>query len=82
MRVAALVVLLILAVLLGRDVLVSLSVRADIRRLEERRESLQAGIAADSVLLERLNDPAFLERFARENYLMRREGEDVYVLED
>jgi cell division protein FtsB len=27
------------------------------------------------------NDPVMLERYARENYRMRHEGEDVYVIE-
>jgi cell division protein DivIC len=28
------------------------------------------------------NDPAALEKFARERYLMKRDGEDVYIIED
>ena len=28
-----------------------------------------------------LHDPVMLERYARENYRMRQEGEDVYVIE-
>jgi len=29
-----------------------------------------------------LSDPAKLEQYARENYRMKHEGEDVYVIED
>lgn len=79
-RAAALAVLLVVAVLFGRDLLTSMSVRADIRELRERRRSLEASIAADSTLLENLDDAEFLERYAREHYLMRKEGETVYVI--
>lgn len=30
--------------------------------------------------LELTSDPAMLEKFARENYLMKKEGEDVFVI--
>jgi cell division protein FtsB len=28
------------------------------------------------------NNPAALEKFAREHYLMKKEGEDIYIIED
>jgi len=28
------------------------------------------------------NNPAALEKFAREHYLMKRDGEDIYIIED
>jgi cell division protein FtsB len=28
------------------------------------------------------NSPAALERFAREHYLMKKEGEDIFIIED
>ncbi len=37
-------------------------------------------LLADSTLLRNLDDPEFLEKYARENYLMRREGDHVYVI--
>lgn len=29
-----------------------------------------------------LNDPEYLEKFARENYLMKRENEDIFIVID
>jgi cell division protein FtsB len=74
--------LVIVLVLFGRDVLSSMKVSAEIRELRHRKVELERSIRADSTLLRRLEEPAFLERYAREHYLMRREGETVYVIED
>jgi cell division protein FtsB len=56
--------------------------RAKIRELTQQKEALEQQIEADSTLLENLKDPEFLEKFARENYLMRREGEEVYIIKN
>ncbi len=81
-RAVALAALLVLAVLFGRDVLSSLQLRAEIGQLERRKKELQESLAADSVLLRQLDDPEFLERYAREHYLMRKEGETVYIIDE
>lgn len=77
----AVAVLVVISVLLGRDVLSSIQVRVEIRDLRREKQQLERTIAADSTLLRQLEDPAFLERYARENYLMRREGDDMYVFD-
>ncbi|MDR2912115.1 MAG: septum formation initiator family protein [Alistipes sp.] len=79
-RALALAALLVLLALFGRDVLASWSVRGEIARLKERKRELLRTLAADSVMLKRLDDPEFLERYARENYLMRRAGDEVYII--
>jgi cell division protein FtsB len=61
----------------------------DIRRTNERRREiepqiaeLQAKIARDSSFIYNLqHSPEFVEKFARERFLMQREGEVVYILE-
>jgi cell division protein FtsB len=80
-RAIALAALVIVVVLFGRDVLSSWSLRSEIRELERRKKELLESLAADSVLLRQLDDPEFLERYARERYLMRQPGETVYILE-
>ncbi len=80
-RALAIVVLAVLLALFGRDVFESLRVRSEIGGLKDRKEQLERSIAEDSTLLENLDDPEFLEKFAREKFLMRREGEEVYVIE-
>jgi cell division protein FtsB len=77
----AIVVFVLLLVMFGSDVKEMVGVRAEISKLTERKEQLRQQIEADSTLLENLKDPEFLEKFARENYLMRREGEEVYIIE-
>ncbi|MDR2882538.1 MAG: septum formation initiator family protein [Alistipes sp.] len=72
--------LVVLAVVFARDVLSSWYLRGEIGRLRERRRELIDSLAADSVLLRRLDDPGFLERYARERYLMRRPGEEVFII--
>ncbi|MDR0907741.1 MAG: septum formation initiator family protein [Rikenellaceae bacterium] len=80
-RAIAIAIVVLLVVLFGRDIKDMVGVRAEIIELTERKEELRRQIAADSTLLENLKDPDFLEKFARENYLMRREGEEVYIIE-
>lgn len=80
-RAVVLAAIVVLLVLFGREVMSSMSLRAEIHELEHRKEGLLESLASDSVMLRRLNDPAFLEQFARENYLMRRAGEVVYVVD-
>lgn len=79
-RAAAAVVLAVLLVLFGRDVFESLRVRNDIRKLRARKEFYERSIERDSTLLQNLRNPDFLERYARERYLMKRDGEEVYVI--
>jgi cell division protein FtsB len=81
-RAIAIVIVVLLLVLFGRDIREMLGVRTEIHRLNERKAELRRQIDADSTLLERLKDADFLEKFARENYLMRREGEEVYIIEN
>ncbi len=61
----------------------------DTQKLNRRIEELEAEcqyyrdrIAADSAIIEGLNDNAFLEKFARENFLMQRDGEEVYLINE
>ncbi len=79
-RALAIVMLVVLLVLFGRDVFESLRVRSEINELKDRKAKLEQTIAEDSALLENLKDPEFLEKFARENFLMRGENEEVYVI--
>jgi cell division protein FtsB len=80
-RAIAMATLLIVVVLFGRDILSSWNLRREIGDLKRRKQELLRSLEADSILLRRLDDPEFLERYARERYLMRRAGETVYILE-
>ncbi len=53
----------------------------EIEQLEAQVEYYKNEIAEDSLLLEQLKDDEFLEAYARENFLMKRSGETVIVIE-
>ncbi len=56
--------------------------RARLRELEENTRYMNAEIASLDSQREALqSDPKALERFAREKYRMKRDGEDLYVIE-
>lgn len=55
---------------------------ADIEDLKNMIQYYQDNIIEDSALIENLKDDKFLERYARENFLMKREGETIIVIED
>jgi cell division protein FtsB len=56
---------------------------AELEKLEAKKKYYQEQIEkAKQELTDLQNDPAALEKFARERYLMKRDGEDVYIIED
>lgn len=53
-----------------------------IRELESEKTFYLHKIKEDSAVIAGLKDSAFLERFSRENFLMRRPGEEIYLIEE
>lgn len=52
-----------------------------LKELRLEREFYLEEIKRDSTAIDRLtNDPEELERFAREQYLMKKQGEDVFLI--
>lgn len=52
-----------------------------LNELRQERDFYLKEIARDSIALDKLkNDPDALERYARERYHMKKEGEDVYII--
>lgn len=57
--------------------------QAELDKLEAKKHYYEQEIAKTKKELEDLqNNPAALEKFAREHYLMKRDGEDIYIIED
>jgi cell division protein DivIC len=55
----------------------------ELDKLEAKKKYYQQEIARTKKELEDLqNNPAALEKFAREHYLMKKDGEDIYIIED
>lgn len=54
----------------------------EIHRLESKIQEYRDAYKKDSEELEKLNvSPAQLEKIAREKYLMKKENEDIYIIE-
>lgn len=53
-----------------------------VKMMEVERDFYIHKIAEDSAVIMGVEDSAYLERFARENFLMLREGETMYLLKD
>lgn len=55
--------------------------RYEINQKTDEIEQIQTLIAEDQQhYYELTSDPELLEKFAREQYLMKKEGEDIYII--
>lgn len=64
----------------GRNLLDRVRLKEDIRGLEVQKEYYLERIREDSALIENLKDDDFLEQYAREQYLMKADGDVVYIV--
>lgn len=53
----------------------------EIEELEDNKRYYQEEIAKDKQSIKKLKNPAEMERFAREKYYMKKENEDIYIIE-
>jgi len=53
----------------------------EIDKLENANEYYKKQIDADQNIIDNLNDPDSLERYAREEYKMKRDNEDIFIIE-
>jgi cell division protein FtsB len=63
------------------SMLIHLELRREIDKLEKQQEFLRQEIARDREIIEKLSDPKELEKFAREEYYLKREGEEIFLIE-
>jgi len=57
--------------------------KGELQKLQESKKYYEQQIAATKQELERLkSNPAVLEKYARERYLMKRDNEDLFVIRD
>ena len=55
----------------------------ELKKLEtKKRYYVQEIEKTKKELTDLQNNPAALEKFAREHYLMKKDGEDIYIIED
>ncbi len=74
------VFVLVVAVFDKNNLIEAWRLRQKINELEAQKEYYQQKITEDSTILENLRDDDYLERYAREHYLMKRKDETIYLL--
>ena len=66
-----------------RDIFNTLDQKQKLKALEAKKKYYETEIATAKEDLNNLqNSPTALEKFARERYLMKKEGEDIFIIED
>ena len=64
-----------------RDVFTQMEHRRELKELQASKAWYQNEITKESIEAEQLrNNPAIIEKYARENYLMKRENEDIFII--
>lgn len=62
------------------NIMTAYTYNAELKKLEKEKEYYKSAIEKTSKeLFDLTENPATLEKFARENYFMRKEGEEVFV---
>ena len=54
---------------------------SEIDKLEKSNQYYKEQIDEDKKVIKNLNDPDSLEKYAREQYKMKRDNEDIYIVE-
>lgn len=73
-------ILLVGVVAIGSEFITMIRLRFEIAELRDRIDYYQERLRQDSILIERLESPEYLERYAREKYYMHSKDEDVYII--
>lgn len=63
------------------SLLIHRELQQEINKLEEQKEYLRKEIEKDKKQLNELKDPKALEKYAREKYYMKKENEEVFLIE-
>ncbi|MGV6845988.1 MAG: FtsB family cell division protein [Lutibacter sp.] len=63
------------------SVLMHYDFQKEIRKLNHEKEYFQQEISNDKTLIDSLQNPKNLEKFAREKYFMKKDSEDIFLIE-
>lgn len=63
------------------SLLIHLELQGEIKKLEQQKEFLQNEISKDKKVLKELSTPEELEKFAREKYYMKKDNEEIFLIE-
>lgn len=73
--------ILLITVFDKNNLIESYKLKDKIKELEVQKRYYQNKITEDSTIIENLKNDAYLEKYAREKYLMKRDGEQIYVIQ-
>ena len=65
----------------SNSILVNLKLKKEINELKERKSLLEKQIKIDKSIISNLNNPDSLEKYAREKLYMKKDNEDIYIIE-
>lgn len=65
----------------SNSLLVHHELNQTIDELQKSKKYYKAQITKDTAIINNLNNPKELEKFARENYFMKRKNEVIYIIE-
>ena len=65
----------------SNSVLVNLKLKNEINELKQRKVELEEQIAIDKKIISSLQNPDSLERYAREKLFMKKDNEEIYIIE-
>tara|TARA_B100000989_G_scaffold18154_1_gene11968 strand:- start:403 stop:720 length:318 start_codon:yes stop_codon:yes gene_type:complete len=63
------------------SLLIHAELNREIKKLKKKRDALNKEILNDRSLIEKLNNIDSLEHYAREEYNLKKENEDIYIIE-
>ena len=63
------------------SLLIHMELKREIKKLEKQKEFLKEEIAKDKEVMDRLSDPEELEKFAREQYYLKKKDEEIFIIE-
>ncbi len=63
------------------SILIHNELNNDIKALENNKEFYSEEIKRDKVFIEKMQDSNEIEKFAREKYFLKKENEDIYIIE-
>jgi len=62
--------------------LIHQELNSSIEKLENQKNTYQDEIKKDKVFIEKMKDSNELEKFAREKYYLKKNNEDIYIIEN
>ncbi|MFS4456672.1 septum formation initiator family protein [Maribacter sp. 2304DJ31-5] len=65
----------------ANSLLIHLELKKEIKKLEKTQDFLKKEIEKDKKIIKKLSDKEELEKFAREEYYLKKKNEEIYLIE-